>query len=168
MANFYNQWLERFAEKRRRFFGQKGGEESEEPPNSAPQQPSDIVYENNSLKLIVEKSSFKRQKVFRLQDHLFKFKIVQKKPQDQLPLLSELFDFLHAALLHVLESVKTFYRKEDHNIAYLTLHQEPMVNGLNTGALWFSCCCVVTLFFNFDFRRSFYQTIQLQLNHIYS
>ena len=58
MSNFYNQWLERFAEKRRRFFGQKGGEESEELPNSAPQQPSDIVYENNSLKLIVEKSSF--------------------------------------------------------------------------------------------------------------
>ena len=32
-----------------------------------------------------------------------------------------------------LESIKTFYKPEDHNVAYLTLHQEPMVNGLNTG-----------------------------------
>ena len=132
MANFYYQWLDRFAENRRRFLELRGGNEPVQ-VDAVPQQPSEIVYENDSLKLVVEKSSFKRQKVFRLQDHLFKFKIVHKKPQDQLPLLSELFDFLHAALLHVLESVKTFYRKEDHNIAYLTLHQEPMVNGLNTG-----------------------------------
>ena len=132
MADFYNQWLNRFDENRRRFGVQRGGDENED-EQSVPQQPSDIVYENDSLKLIVEKSSFKRQKVFRLQDHLFKFKIVHKKPNEQLPLLSELFDFLHAALLHVLESVKTFYKKEDQNIAYLTLHQEPMVNGLNTG-----------------------------------
>ena len=132
MADFYDQWLKRFDENRRRFVLQRGGDEDEATP-SIPEQPSDIVYENDSLKLIVEKSSFKRQRVFRLQDHLFKFKIVHKKPQEQLPLLSELFDFLHAALLHVLESVKTFYDKNDHNIAYLTLHQEPMVNGLNTG-----------------------------------
>ena len=134
MADFYNQWLKRFDENRRRFVLQQGGDEDQdEIQQPVPQQASDIAYENNSLKLIVEKSSFKRQKVFRLQDHLFKFKIVHKKPQEQLPLLSDLFDFLHAALLHVLESVKTFYKKEDHNIAYLTLHQEPMVNGLNTG-----------------------------------
>ena len=134
MEDFYNQWLDRFAENRRRFVTQTGGDEDPvQVTNNVPQQPSDIAYENDSLKLIVEKSSFKRQKVFRLQDHLFKFKIVHKKPQEHLPLLSELFDFLHAALLHVLESVKSFYRKEDHNIAYLTLHQEPMVNGLNTG-----------------------------------
>ena len=134
MEDFYNQWLDRFAENRRRFVIQTGGDEDPaQVTHHIPQQPSDIVYENDSLKLIVEKSSFKKQKIFRLQDHLFKFKIVHKKPQEQLPLLSELFDFLHAALLHVLESVKSFYRKEDHNIAYLTLHQEPMVNGLNTG-----------------------------------
>ena len=61
------------------------------------------------------------------------FKIVSKKPNESLPLLTDLYDFLHAALLHVLESIKTFYKPEDHNVAYLTLHQEPMVNGLNTG-----------------------------------
>ena len=101
--------------------------------NVTPQQPSDIVYENDFLRLKVEKGSFKKQKNFRLQDHLFHFKIEQKKTHESLPLLSEIFDFLHAALLHVLESTKTFYKPEDHNIAYLTLHQEPMINGLNTG-----------------------------------
>ena len=148
MDQFYKSWLEQFAENRRRYIAQRGGDDAPQTNtvtqnasqtdtvsqnSQQPQKPSDIIYENSSLKLIVEKSSFKRQKVFRLQDHLFKFKLVHKKPQEELPLLSELFDFLHAALLHVLESVKTFYKKEDHNIAYLTLHQEPMVNGLNTG-----------------------------------
>ena len=103
------------------------------PPQRVPKEPSEIIYENNFLKLIVEKGSFKKQKLFRLQDHLFYFKIEQKRPHDSLPMLSDIFDFLHAALLHVLESIKSFYKQEDHNIAYLTLHQEPMVNGLNTG-----------------------------------
>ena len=146
MADFYNKWLDRFEENRKKYISQHGGANNinqQQNVNDVPKQPSEIVYENDSLKLIVEKSVLKRQKIFRLQDHLFKFKIVHKKPQDKLPLLSELFDFLHAALLHVLESVKSFYRKEDHNIAYLTLHQDPMVNGLNTGvvatyAIWFS------------------------------
>ena len=95
--------------------------------------PTQIVYEHNGLQLIVNRGAFKRQKLFRLQDHLFHFKIVQSTPNQDLPLLSDIYDFLHAALLHVLESIKTFYRPEDHNIAYLTLHQEPMINGLNTG-----------------------------------
>lgn len=138
MENFYEQWLKRFDENRRRYLTEtEGAGEDVAPEEENVQQtlkdPSEVVYETDSLKLIIEKSSFKRQKVFRLQDHLFKFKIVPKNLQEHLPLLSDLFDFLHAALLHVLESIKTFYKKEDHNIAYLTLHQEPMVNGLNTG-----------------------------------
>ena len=134
MEAFYNRWLDQFERNRQQFFGnQQGGEEDEN--QQIPTQPSDIVYENDSLKLIVEKSALKHQKIFRLQDHLFKFKVIKKKPQEQIPLLSEMFDFLHAALVHVLESVKTFYKKEDHNVAYLTLHQEPMVNGLNTGLI---------------------------------
>ena len=139
MEQFYGQWLKKFAENRQKFVPskegteQQGGDDSQNLASQELQHLTDIVYENDSLKLIVEKSSFKKQKNFRLQDHLFKFKVIQKQARSELPLLSELFDFLHAALLHVLESVKTFYNKEEHNIAYLTLHQEPMVNGLNTG-----------------------------------
>ena len=132
MEAFYRNWYEKYIEKKQ----QQGGAPTDNtvPSTSGvPKQPSDIVYETDALKLVVEKGSFKRQKNFRLQDHLFYFKIVSKKPNESLPLLTDLYDFLHAALLHVLESIKTFYKPEDHNVAYLTLHQEPMVNGLNTG-----------------------------------
>ena len=134
MEDFYRRWLQNFAAKTRTY-NEGAGEDSNEAPNepSKIQAPTDIVFENDSLKMIVEKGAFKRQKNFRLQDHLFKFKIIAKKPQEHLPALNDLFDFLHAALIHVLESIKSFYKPEDHNIAYLTLHQEPMVNGLNTG-----------------------------------
>jgi len=138
MEDFYKEWLKRFREKTRPFV-QRGGEEIEDEQSTneptAVKVPSDIVYENESFKLIVEKGNFRRQKIFRLQDHLFKFKIVLKRPSDTLPEIEDLFSFLHAALTHVLESIKTFYNADDHNVAYLTLHQEPMVNGLNTGAL---------------------------------
>ena len=132
MEAFYKNCYEKYIEKKT----QQGGAPTDNtvPSTSGvPKQPSDIVYETDALKLVVEKGSFKRQKNFRLQDHLFYFKIVSKKPNESLPLLTDLYDFLHAALLHVLESIKTFYKPEDHNVAYLTLHQEPMVNGLNTG-----------------------------------
>ena len=132
MEAFYKNCYEKYIEKKT----QQGGAPTDNAvpsTSTVPQQPSDIVYETDALKLVVEKGTFKRQKNFRLQDHLFYFKIVSKKPNESLPLLTDLYDFLHAALLHVLESLKTFYKPEDHNVAYLTLHQEPMVNGLNTG-----------------------------------
>lgn len=138
MEEFYKKWFEKHIEKRH----QDGGSATEDPQPSTsnstlqivePKSPTDIIYETEALKLVVEKGALKRQKNFRIQDHLFYFKIVPKQANKSLPMLTDLYDFLHAALLHVLESIKTFYKPEDHNVAYLTLHQEPMVNGLNTG-----------------------------------
>ena len=131
MEDFYKRWIKNFAEKTKIFNQGKGEDESNESSSNI-QSPTDIVFENNTLKMVVEKGAFKRQKNFRLQDHLFKFKIVSKKAQETLPVLTDLFDFLHAALVHVMESIKSFYKAEDHNIAYLTLDQERRVNGLNT------------------------------------
>ena len=148
MESFYKDWLQKFAETRKRVKEGSGEAKkatsqsdpipstSSNPASTGLNQQSDIVYETDELKLTVEKSRFKRQKNFRLQDHLFKFKVVHKKPHSTLPLLSDLFDFLHAGLIHVLESIKSFYNANDHNIAFLTVHQEPMVNGLNTGGLF--------------------------------
>jgi len=96
-------------------------------------QPSDISFENKDFSLVVQKGFHKRQKNFRLQDHMFYFKIVPKNSNEHLPLLTDIFDFLHAGFLHILDSIKQFYKKEEQNIAYLTLHQEPMVSALNTG-----------------------------------
>ena len=70
---------------------------------------SDIVYENDDLRLIVEKGFHKRQKNFRLEDHLFYFKIKQKKAS-KMPLIIDILDFLHSAFVHVLDSIKTFYK----------------------------------------------------------
>ena len=134
MESFYKNWLKTDGARKRQRTGDSTQHSDGQGQSQQPiKDPSDIVYENESLRLKVQKGNFKRQRLFRLQDHLFKFKVVQKTTQADLPLLTELFDFLHAALMHVLESIKTFYKPEDHNIAYLTLHQEPMVNGLNTG-----------------------------------
>jgi len=142
MEAFYKKWFEKHIEDRHQGGGttSESNEDDPQPSTSTfalqqvtPKSPTEIVYETDSLKLVVEKGAFKRQKNFRLQDHLFYFKIIPKKTNEKLPLLSDLYDFLHAALLHTLESIKTFYKPEDHNVAYLTLHQEPMVNGLNSG-----------------------------------
>lgn len=107
--------------------------DSNEPEVSVVETPSDITYENDTFKLIVEKGFHKRQKRFRLEDHMFYFKVVPKNSKSQLPKLSDILDFLHAGFLHLLDSIKTFYEPNDKNIAYLTLFQEPMINGLNTG-----------------------------------
>ena len=71
--------------------------------------PSDIVFENDELKLVVEKGSHKRQKNFRLQDHLYYFKIQQKGESTKMPLLIDIMDFLHAAFVHILDSIKSYY-----------------------------------------------------------
>lgn len=80
--------------------------ESTQEPNLT--NPSDIVYENDNLKLIVEKGSFKRQKSFKLQDHHFYLKIIPKE-NNGLPQISDILDFLHAGFIHILDTLKQFY-----------------------------------------------------------
>ena len=96
-------------------------------------QQTDIVFENDKLKLIVEKGTFQRQKRFRLQDHLFYMKVKVKNKNDPIPFLKDLFDFLQNGLLHVMQNIKNFYNSRDENLAFLTLYQQPMVTGLNSG-----------------------------------
>jgi hypothetical protein len=91
------------------------------------------VFENDQLTLYVKKAFHQRQKRFRLQDSLFHIK-VKVKNQVQKPLLRDLVKVLEEAFTFILNNIRTFFKVEDHNIAYLTLFQEPMVNGLNTGS----------------------------------
>jgi hypothetical protein len=90
------------------------------------------VFENNEIILYVKKAFQQRQKRFRLQDSLFHIKVKVKK-NVKIPLLRELADVLQEAFTFILRHIQTFFPKEDHNIGYLTLYQEPMINGLNTG-----------------------------------
>ena len=95
--------------------------------------PVDIVYEHNGLQLLVERGFFQRQKKFSLSDHLFYVKIRQIDDKLQPPLLKDLLIFLEKGFQHVLNNVRRFYNEEEHNIAFLTLHQSPMITALNTG-----------------------------------
>lgn len=132
MESFYKKWLARERQTNARV-RQSTDNENLETKNDSAQTQSDIFYENEQLKLIVEKGYHKRQKTFRYEDHMFYIKIVPKETNKRLPLLSDILDFLHAGFLHLLDSIKQFYNQADNNIAYLTLFQEPMINGLNTG-----------------------------------
>ena len=102
-----------------------------------PKDVSQFVYENNQMQLIIEKTAHLRQKKFGLQDHLFHMKIKLKAPNSNPPLLRDILDFLEEGFKHILQNVRSFYNAEDHNIAFLTLFQRPMINGLNTGEVLF-------------------------------
>jgi hypothetical protein len=75
-----------------------------------------------------------RQRRFRLQDHLYYIKVHLKKTNNSLPpLLSDLLQLFEEGFSYILTNLSTFYNPNDHNIAFLTLYQEPMINALNTG-----------------------------------
>ncbi len=92
-----------------------------------------IFYRNDKLELYIEKGSHMHQQRFRLQDHIFYMKIKLVNPKKNPPLLRDILQFLEEAFNHVLRDIRRFYKPEDHNIAFLTLYQHPMINGLNTG-----------------------------------
>ena len=93
---------------------------------------SDLFYENDKFQMFIEKTNHIKQIKFRLQDHLFHMKI-QLKRGVEAPLMRDILNFLQIGFNHILTNIKKFYKAEDHNIAFLTLYQEPMINGLNTG-----------------------------------
>jgi len=92
-----------------------------------------LSYENENLKLVVDKIDHRQEKRFRLQDHLFAMRIEAKK--GQMPLLSDILSFLHSAFLFIILKIKKFYNPNDRNIAFMTLHQSSLTNSLNTSWL---------------------------------
>ena len=91
-----------------------------------------IIFEDDNLQLIIEKGNHIKQKKFRLEDHLFYMKI-KLKDNSEAPLLRDILSFLETGFDYIISQIRQFYKSEDHNIAYLTLYQKPMINGLNTG-----------------------------------
>ncbi len=90
------------------------------------------VFENDQISVFVLKAFHQRQKRFRLEDSMFHVR-VKVKENIEVPLLRDLLNVLKEAFVFILKNIRTYFKPEDHNIAYLTLYQEPMVNGLNTG-----------------------------------
>ncbi len=94
---------------------------------------NNIIYQNDKLQLFLEKGNHVHQIRFKLQDHLFYMKIKTIDSTTEPPLLRDILDFLNEGFTYILKEVRRFYNPEDHNVAYLTLYQEPMISGLNTG-----------------------------------
>jgi hypothetical protein len=47
------------------------------------------------------------------------------------PLLINILDILEKGFQFIINNLKTFYKSTDENVVYLTIFQEPMLNGLN-------------------------------------
>jgi len=95
-------------------------------------QATEIAYENSDLKLYVQRGVFKRQKIFKLSDQMYYFKLDIKSETS--PLLSSILDFLHAGFLFILRQLRKKIRPDEHSVCYMTLYQHPMINGLNSGS----------------------------------
>lgn len=137
MREFYKNWLQSNKKENDRLSESAKRPEMQQQQQTQPlPQPStaeDLVFENNALKLYVVKTSFKRQKNFRLQDHHYSLRVSLKNEENNFPKLTDILEFLYAGISHIISELKAFYRPEHHNIIYLTLHQTPLLSALNTG-----------------------------------
>jgi len=111
----------------------ESGRDTNKKNESESENPDQIVYETPELKLFAEKGVFKKQKIFNVSDQMFYFRIETKNEANQ-PLLSSILNFLHAGFIYILSQIRKKFNKNDSNIAYLTLYQRPILNGLNVGS----------------------------------
>jgi hypothetical protein len=89
------------------------------------------LYENDHIKVYVVKDYLKRQKVFKLDDHLYSVKVEVKDGHP--PLLTSLLDILRKAFEFMIKSLQKFYHANDKNIMYMTIYQDSMQSALNSG-----------------------------------
>ena len=90
------------------------------------------VFENNNLSVFIEKTVHRRLTRFKFLDNLFQIK-VKVKDENNPPFLKDILEVFEEVFKFILNHLKTFFTADDHNSAYLTLFQEPMINGINTG-----------------------------------
>lgn len=137
MANFYSDWLKRNRTDNKAILDwlQKENSELEEPNRNESaashetferhENVNDITYQNQNYKITIRQEKHKRQKNFKLEDLLFHLKVF---PIDgEVPFVLDIIPFLEEAFTAILKKLKTFFNKDEHRIAYLTLYQSPMV-----------------------------------------
>ena len=96
-----------------------------------PDEPTPI-FVGDSLKIFVQKVGFMRQKKFILEDHQFLVKV--ESLNDKPPLLSSILSVLETSLEQMLDNLRTFYKAEDQNLVYITIHQSEMESAMNSSA----------------------------------
>ena len=95
--------------------------------------PSDLIFENDALKLTIVSAVHKQERKFRLSDHMWHLLLIPKAPSKKMPLLTDILNFLFVAFNFMLQHLKKFYNTKDKNIAFMTITQASMLNGLNSG-----------------------------------
>jgi hypothetical protein len=112
--------------------------EREEGNETEPFDTVTTVYEDNNLQVNVVKEMFKRQKIFRIEDHSYVMRIKLKKKQSEYPMLNSLMDILYKAFTFMINNLKTFIpiRGEEDNLIYLCIHQDGMINSINSSSYW--------------------------------
>ena len=95
--------------------------------------PSDLVFETDALKLTIVSAVHKQERKFRLSDHMWHLLLLPKKQNKKMPLLTDILNFLFVAFNFMLQQLKKFYSPKDKNIAFMTITQASMLNGLNSG-----------------------------------
>lgn len=81
----------------------------------------------------MQKADHQRQKVFRLEDHLFLLSCKLKKSRKP-PLLSSVRDILANVLSHMIKDLQKYYDPKETNLVLLTIYQPGMTSALNSGA----------------------------------
>lgn len=83
-----------------------------------------VIFENENIEIYVKKEMFKRQKLFRLDDHLFVLKA--KVKETKAPLITSVLDVLKKCFLFMANNLKTFYDPTHKNLVYMSIFQHPM------------------------------------------
>jgi hypothetical protein len=80
------------------------------------------IFENEEFALFIQKQDHQKQKVFRLEDHLFVMR-VKFKNNKRPPLLSSVRNIMEQAMEIMVNDLKNHYSKEDNNLIYVTIKQ---------------------------------------------
>jgi len=90
-------------------------------------------FENDSLKLFLQKSEYQRGTKFSHLDSLFNIKIIPKADPKNPLFLKDILDILDQGLKYILAKLKSFFPENPNTLSFLTLYQDGMTNGLSTG-----------------------------------
>ena len=78
------------------------------------------VFENENFAIYIQKQDHQRQKVFRIEDHLYVLRVKLKNTKKP-PLLRDVRDILERAMESMVNELRHNYKAEEKNIIYLTM-----------------------------------------------
>jgi hypothetical protein len=81
------------------------------------------VFENEDFSLFIQKQEHQRQKVFRLEDHLFVMRVKLKNHKKRPPLLRSVRKIIEETMSVMVEDLKSHYDPQEQNIVYVTIKQ---------------------------------------------